>query len=75
MDEVIEFIKDHQNEDLAIYYTAASELNGIQITMRRNTAMVKRILTYWDFANMSPRIIREFLNEMYSQFSGFKEDK
>lgn len=75
MDEVIKFIKDHQNEDLVIYYTAVPELEGIKITMRRNTAIVTRIVTYWEIASMLPNRIRCFLNEMYSQFSGLKEAK
>lgn len=74
MDGIIDFIKEHKDEDLVIYYTAIPELGGIQITMRRNTVIVKRILTYWDLSSMLPRMFREMLDDMYSQFSGFKED-
>lgn len=72
MDGILSFIKEHKDEDLTIYYTPVPELEGIKIAMRRNTAIVTRVLTYWDLFNMLPRMILEMLNDMYSQFSGFK---
>lgn len=74
MDGILSFIKEHKDEDLTIYYTPVPELEGIKIAMRRNTAIVTRVLTYWDLSNMLPHMVHKMLDDMYSQFLGFKED-
>lgn len=71
---VVDFIKEHKDEDICVYYTPKPELGGVQITIRRNTALVKKAISCEDLSNMRFSLSREFLDSMYKEFD-FEEDK
>ncbi len=77
MNGISRFITKHKDENLTIYFEPVPELEGIRIVMRRNTAIVARVVTYFDLSYTNTKVPRmiQMLDDMYSQFSVFKEDK
>lgn len=77
MNGIFRFITKHKDENLTIYFELVPELEGIQIVMRKNKAIVARVVTYSDLSYTNTKVPRmiQMLDDMYSQFSGFKEDK
>lgn len=67
-DVALDFITVHFGEDICVYYEPWNMLDMIRITMRRNTALVKRIVSYFDIDRMNEASFRELLDSMYNEF-------
>ena len=67
-DPIFDFIEKHMGEDICVYYEPWSVLEGIRITMRRNTALVRRFVSYLDIDMMNEARFRELLDSMYNEF-------
>jgi len=67
-DVVLDFIKDHDGEDICVYYEPWGVLEAMRITMRRNTALVRRFVSYFDIDRMNEADFRELLDSMYNEF-------
>lgn len=66
--QAIDFIKNHQEEDICIYWEPAPKLGGIRLTMRRNSRVLHKVFSYQEVYDMTLWPAKDFLEEMYDEF-------
>lgn len=72
--DLLAFLKEHENEDIAIYSFPVPVLYGVKLELRVGTMIISRIYSYDEI--MSPVFrLKKVLDDMYSQLNSEKEDK